>query len=776
MSESDDYLYALMIMQEQMNEESQQNNSAAPAEKNKDSDYELALKIQALLDSENDPAEGDGTSDLDTSLQFVYPSNQNQPKSNTMANKKTTKGGDASKKPPVRAIQASHDDYLNQTQNLVHPQWELVDPSPDIYSMFMRFDEKFFQQRLGAVALEWSKRMYSCAGICYQRGNRFVKEVTIRLSEPLLKLRPRKDLVETLLHEMIHAYCFVLNIREGNGGHGPNFKRIMETINKVAGTNITVYHSFHDEVEAYRTHIWRCTGICQHRTPFQGYVKRTSNRAPGPNDQWWAKHQRECGGTFMKLGEPSKPPKPEPKSRAKKAPKPEADPKNDIRNWMGKPAAKPATDTNWMGKPAAKKPATDAALLGNLVGAVPPTSYPGLSSDPFVMPKPPAATKPRGANIMSFGDLNTSGEENASTGSGSRSKATTEMSGQGYSIGGTASAEVIDITDDNNPNPSRLRQIRLERFGKGSSTKEEDTSQPENGQKRRRVSSDTEIVSWESYDDDVMVADVAVPTIDLADSDSDSDGEQPANDQSMMPGGRNTMSSHERTQSIKREVFEDESIYSEEDILFIDDEYDDEEAATNDSLTAATVLADQSIIDDIFGEDTLLQEFQRENAVQPSCSRYSSNVDNDIVSCPICFEKMKRTQLENHFEGCTITVRVEPPSFKPKGGRPNTSRDLDSGASTSRPSTSRGPKKKSQSSSKQLLRNSGYTDKEIADLNLSSSSDSTTVLSSEDELTPRQRRQRNLFKQTVCCPKCGQELMGHQLEAHRSLCQAKKKR
>jgi len=162
--------------------------------------------------------------------------------------------------------------------------------------------------------------------------------------------------------------------------------------------------------------------------------------------------------------------------------------------------------------------------------------------------------------------------------------------------------------------------------------------------------------------------------------------------------------------------------------------------------------------------------------VQPSCSRYSSNVDNDIVSCPICFEKMKRTQLENHFEGCTITVRVEPPSFKPKGGRPNTSRDLDSSASTSRPSTSRGPKKKSQSSSKQLLRNSGYTDKEIAELNLSSSSDSTTVLSSEDELTPRQRRQRNLFKQTVCCPKCGQELMGHQLEAHRSLCQAKKKR
>jgi hypothetical protein len=29
------------------------------------------------------------------------------------------------------------------------------------------------------------------------------------ISIPLLKLRPRKDLVETLLHEMIHAYLFV---------------------------------------------------------------------------------------------------------------------------------------------------------------------------------------------------------------------------------------------------------------------------------------------------------------------------------------------------------------------------------------------------------------------------------------------------------------------------------------------------------------------------------------------------------------------------------------
>ena len=36
-----------------------------------------------------------------------------------------------------------------------------------------------------------------------------------------MKLRPRKDLVETLLHEMIHAYLFVTDGDDDHDGHGP---------------------------------------------------------------------------------------------------------------------------------------------------------------------------------------------------------------------------------------------------------------------------------------------------------------------------------------------------------------------------------------------------------------------------------------------------------------------------------------------------------------------------------------------------------------------------
>ena len=70
----------------------------------------------------------------------------------------------------------------------------------------------------------------------------------ISLSTPLLKLRPRSDLVNTLLHEMIHALLFVTHNNRDRDGHGDEFHKHMYRINKESGSKITVYHSFHDEV------------------------------------------------------------------------------------------------------------------------------------------------------------------------------------------------------------------------------------------------------------------------------------------------------------------------------------------------------------------------------------------------------------------------------------------------------------------------------------------------------------------------------------------------
>ncbi|KAG8516631.1 SprT-like domain-containing protein Spartan [Galemys pyrenaicus] len=199
-------------------------------------------------------------------------------------------------------LQMSERNQAQEPLSLVDASWELVDPTPDLQALFMQFNDRFFWGQLEAVEVKWSVRMTLCAGICSYEGRGGM--CSIRLSEPLLKLRPRKDLVETLLHEMIHAYLFVTNNDKDREGHGPEFCKHMHRINRLTGANITVYHTFHDEVDEYRRHWWRCNGPCQYKKPYYGYVKRATNRAPSANDYWWAEHQKTCGGTYIKIKEP----------------------------------------------------------------------------------------------------------------------------------------------------------------------------------------------------------------------------------------------------------------------------------------------------------------------------------------------------------------------------------------------------------------------------------------------------------------------------------------
>ena len=88
---------------------------------------------------------------------------------------------------------------------------------------------------------------------------------------------------------MIHAFLFITNPRACTyeGGHGKEFKDIMERINSITGLNITIFHSFNDEVNACRKHVWRCDGPCRMQPPFYGYVRRAMNRKPQPADRWF---------------------------------------------------------------------------------------------------------------------------------------------------------------------------------------------------------------------------------------------------------------------------------------------------------------------------------------------------------------------------------------------------------------------------------------------------------------------------------------------------------
>ncbi|KAH7043581.1 SprT-like family-domain-containing protein [Linnemannia elongata] len=207
-------------------------------------------------------------------------------------------------------------------------------PFKDLHGLFLAFNDLYFESKLSACEVRWSPRMTVCAGLCvYQSAAHYC---SIRLSEPLLKFRPESDYIDTLLHEMIHAYLFVTQAIQDHDGHGADFQHHMNRINKIAGTTITIYHTFHDEVRYYKTHVWKCNGPCQHRPPYYGIVKRSMNRPPQPADRWYAEHQESCGGTYTKISEPDPTPK---KKSTKKTTKdastePEVKPKPKPRTML----------------------------------------------------------------------------------------------------------------------------------------------------------------------------------------------------------------------------------------------------------------------------------------------------------------------------------------------------------------------------------------------------------------------------------------------------------
>lgn len=147
---------------------------------------------------------------------------------------------------------------------LVDPNLELTDPCPNIKAMLIEFDRLYFYSKIGTCRIEWSKRMTRCAGYFYSKyNNNNEASMVIRLSEPLLKFRPRQNLVETLLHEMIHAYMFATSSQEwiNRSVHGNEFKSHMNRINQLAKTNVTVYHDFYDEMNYCKKHVWKCNGV-----------------------------------------------------------------------------------------------------------------------------------------------------------------------------------------------------------------------------------------------------------------------------------------------------------------------------------------------------------------------------------------------------------------------------------------------------------------------------------------------------------------------------------
>jgi hypothetical protein len=244
---------------------------------------------------------------------------------------------------------------LSEEQKTAHAQIQAIildedkHPIVDIHQLSSLYNILYFRSLLfPRVEVSWSSRLTLCAGICelVKDDEGKYRRIRLKLSEALLKYRPRSDTINTLLHEAIHAYFFLTagwqHSRGDDGtGHGTGFLLLADAINNHGNYEITVYHTFHDEVESYRTHVWKCDGACQTQPPFFGLVKRSMNRAPSSSDPWWAKHESECGGLFTKIMEPDLT---KTQLKALSAKERAGRQKNKIDNWVKKTKVRKTAD------------------------------------------------------------------------------------------------------------------------------------------------------------------------------------------------------------------------------------------------------------------------------------------------------------------------------------------------------------------------------------------------------------------------------------------------
>jgi len=161
---------------------------------------------------------------------------------------------------------------------------------------------------------------------------------------------------------------------------------------------------------------------------------------------------------------------------------------------------------------------------------------------------------------------------------------------------------------------------------------------------------------WKMVDDDVMIKEVHQSVICISSDEENSIDE----DQSQPSVPTEKMSADERQSAIRKEIMESISDReSEDEIELMDDDFENDTV-----MNISSELADTSLIDDLFGEDTLYIEFKKENALIASSSRYHNDPDRDIITCPVCQEKLQRSDFTNHIDGCTgIVVTIQPKSL-----------------------------------------------------------------------------------------------------------------
>lgn len=186
--------------------------------------------------------------------------------------------------------------YNNPWNSTHNPAREAPDSNlgiPAVYIQFKEYDRKFFGGWLSSrVGLVWvnDDAFARCSGICEAWTDVYGGRLcAIRLSKPFLEANPREVVMETLLHQMIHVYCYIQEASMSVAHDAPLFKKKMCEINRIAGTNITAFCEVHANAKMWKVDY--CLHASYYSNPEDPFVTvedylQVNNLIDDPGTSW----------------------------------------------------------------------------------------------------------------------------------------------------------------------------------------------------------------------------------------------------------------------------------------------------------------------------------------------------------------------------------------------------------------------------------------------------------------------------------------------------------
>ncbi|XP_063979926.1 DNA-dependent metalloprotease dvc-1-like [Diachasmimorpha longicaudata] len=154
----------------------------------------------------------------------------------------------------------------------------------NIREIFRQFNIRFFYSKVKHFTLRVSTKIKA------DLGRTDLAKLEIVLAKVVL-LENRKLWIETLLHQMIHAYLWEIGVSNAkNGGHDLEFMNEAARINREAICQVDAEHPT-PNLPNLQKYVYVCKKC-------RLTVYRRLRRQPNTGDIWFFAHRNECGGEF----------------------------------------------------------------------------------------------------------------------------------------------------------------------------------------------------------------------------------------------------------------------------------------------------------------------------------------------------------------------------------------------------------------------------------------------------------------------------------------------